>query len=57
MTTSGVVSIAFPIDAGYFTRRNDAISLESLIVGTRPASLINGALSVTQGDLTLLYQK
>jgi hypothetical protein len=56
-TTSGVISISYPVDAGNFTRRDDAITLESLLVGIRPAVLSNGTLTVVDRGLTLVYQK
>jgi hypothetical protein len=56
-TTSGVTTISYPIDAGNFTRLDNAITLESLIVGARPATLSNGTLTVVDQGLTLVYQK
>lgn len=55
--TAGVVSVGFPVDAGYFTRRDNVITLESLIFGTRPASIVNGSFTMVQDSLTLVYQK
>lgn len=56
-TTAGVTSVSYPVDAGSFTRRDNAITLESLIVGIRPAMLSNGTLTVVDAGLTLVYQK
>lgn len=56
-TTAGVTSVSYPVDAGSFTRRDNDISLESLIVGIRPATISNGTLTMVEGGLTLVYQK
>ena len=56
-TTGGVVSVTFPVDAGSFTRRNNSVTLESLLFGMRPATISNGTLTMVEDSLTLVYQK
>jgi hypothetical protein len=56
-TTGGVINVAYPVDAGYFTRRDNVVTLESLIFGTRPANIVNGSFTIVQDSLTLVYQR
>jgi hypothetical protein len=55
--TDGLISFTFPADAGTFTRRGTAISLESLISGSASATLQNGTLTLLDQGLTLVYQQ
>jgi len=57
VTTAGVPSVRPVIDAGYFTRRNNTVTLESLLVGTRDASIQGGTFTLVQQGITLVYQK
>jgi hypothetical protein len=57
VTTAGIVSISPLIDAGDFTRRNDALTLESLLFGARPATVSGTTLTLVQNGLTLVYRK
>lgn len=57
LTTAGVVTIAFPIDAGTFTRRGDAVSLQSVIFPSTAGSIRGGVFTLVIGDLTLVYRK
>jgi hypothetical protein len=56
ITTGGVASVSTLIDAGIFTRRNDALVLNSVLFGDRPASVKNRTLTLVQNGLTLVYQ-
>lgn len=56
-TTGGVVSVAFPVDAGSVSRRNESVTLESLLFGLRPATIRGGTLTMVSEGLTLVYEK
>jgi hypothetical protein len=56
-TTSGAVSLTYPVDAGYFTRLGDEITLQSLLYPVRVGTIRNGALTVVDQNLTLIYKK
>jgi hypothetical protein len=56
ITNGGVVSVSALIDVGTFTRRNDALVLNSVLFGDRPASVKDHTITLVQNGLTLVYQ-
>jgi hypothetical protein len=56
-TTGGVVTFTYPIDAGNFTRRDDDITLASLLFPSRSGTISNGVFTVADGSLTLVYRR
>jgi hypothetical protein len=56
-TTGGGVSFSYPVDAGHFTRLGDEIKLQSMLFSARVGTIRNGALTVIDQNLTLVYKK
>ena len=56
-TTNGVVTITFPVDAGNFTRRGDAVTLQSLLFGTWTGTVKDNTFTLVQSGLTLVYRR
>jgi len=55
-TTGGIVSLAAPVDAGTFSRRGTAITMESLLFGQWAGTIEDGTLTLVQSGYTLVYK-
>jgi hypothetical protein len=56
-TTGGVTSLAAPVDAGTFTRRGTAITMQSLLFGAWDGTVDHGTLTMVQAGYTLVYKQ
>ena len=57
ITSGGITTVGAVVDAGSFSRRNNDITMGSLLIGSWRGTVEGNTLTLVQQGLTLVYQK